>query len=290
MANFNRRKRIIALLEGALLAGIVGVVGVLIGVVQIGQTERDSRQDNDANATLVAVLKDQLELQRELATVQAVPINPDTSSTIVAEKLNEIENELKNLEGTRVALENAIEDEKTQWAVQKDYTNEGSLSERNTGNGWSLTTLDENVSLSVPFRLKIHFLDASGQSNAIHLVGHATNSDANDWWEGLKRFEVGLGDGAWVFINLRDGNQLDPFVIESFLKPKDGIVIVQSDQQGKQILILDSDENVIRQINTENIGDFPEGMFPQGINFIELSSGPESEMVIEQLLLLEQIN
>lgn len=105
--NNPRSKFFVRILEAAALAGFLAILGLIIGVIQIGQTERDSREDSIANATLVAVLESQLNTQREMATVQAAASNPDANATLAAQRLSELEYEFEVLEMTRIALESA---------------------------------------------------------------------------------------------------------------------------------------------------------------------------------------
>jgi hypothetical protein len=64
-------------------------------------------------------------------------------------------------------------------------------------------------------------------------------------------------------------------------------VYLQFDQNGKRVVILNSAGDVTTAINVSLAGNFPNGLFPNGITHIELSSGAESWMTVSQLSILE---
>lgn len=128
----------------------------------------------------------------------------------------------------------------SEWVIRKDYTSNGILLERNSDTGYTYNVLDSNILINGPFRLYVQFQNGIGLNNAILLIGHEA-LEGGEWWQGETRFEVGLdNDGSHVFFNIRDGNQLEPFVIEGFQKPEDRIVIIDFESRGQQISILNS--------------------------------------------------
>jgi hypothetical protein len=178
--------------------------------------------------------------------------------------------------------------DQSQWLIRKDYTINGTLLEANPGEGWSNNSLDSNINIRRSFRLHIQFLEAKG-TNAIMLYGRETQS--RNWWEGMIRFEIGLEkDGARVYYNVWDGTsetEPSPFLTGGFPKPKDGIVIVQFDSQGKHFSILNSRDNAILTADMTQNRNIAKGIFPEGIKLVDLTSGPYSEMKITRLLILE---
>ncbi len=92
------------MLKAPVLAGIVGIIGLVLVLVQIGQAERDAEDGDSANATLVAVLEAQLQVQSEIATVQTAAVNPNANATFTAQRLIELESEFEELELTKTTL------------------------------------------------------------------------------------------------------------------------------------------------------------------------------------------
>jgi len=178
--------------------------------------------------------------------------------------------------------------DQSQWLIRKDYTVNGTLLEANPGKGWSSNPLESNIKIKRSFRLYVEFLEAKG-TNAIMLYGRETESQ--NWWEGMIRFEIGLeNDGARVYYNVWDGiseTEPSPFLTGGFSKPKDGIVIVQFDSQGKHFSILNSRGNALLTADMTQSRNMANGIFPEGIKLVNLTSGPYSEMKIARLLILE---
>lgn len=134
-------KRVSAILGAATFAALIGIIGLLLSGVQIGQTSQQAQSDDIANATMMAIESEQsqrlaagatmvalqekqlqslehnatiIAIQQrqliaieEMATLQAT--NPDDSATVtaVAERLLEIEATNESLELERERLEQA---------------------------------------------------------------------------------------------------------------------------------------------------------------------------------------
>jgi hypothetical protein len=172
----------------------------------------------------------------------------------------------------------------TQWIIKNNYTSEGPLLETNPGEGYTDNTLDRNVLIPGYFRLQVQFSVVKGHSATILLYGQ--EGQGTEWWQGIKRFETGLDSDTDVFINLHNGTQLEHVYINHFIKPEDGIWIIQFGPQGKSFSVLNSNGQVLRRVDTTQVG-FPDGIFPEGIKRIALSCGPNCEAEIRQLILLE---
>ncbi len=176
----------------------------------------------------------------------------------------------------------------SEWIVRKDYTSSGTIFEANSLDGYTSNPIDRDILISGPFRLYVQFLEGKGINNAILLFGRETESQ--NWWQDMTRFEVGLEeDGKRVFYIIRDGTSEIPFISGGFSKPKDGIVIVQFDSHGRHLSVLNSDGYVKWTTDLSQNRNFANGIFPEGIKLLQLSSGPYSEMKIRRLLLLEPV-
>jgi hypothetical protein len=103
--NRGSSKRIVAFLGGAALTGIVGLLGVLLGVVQIGQTEIHHIVDSQVEATLVAVQEQQLEALEGIATIQASGSDNQSSATSATRQIADLEATVEALQATKVAVE-----------------------------------------------------------------------------------------------------------------------------------------------------------------------------------------
>jgi hypothetical protein len=172
------------------------------------------------------------------------------------------------------------------WLVFKNYTEYGPLGYSNPNASWTSQTIDRNIIVSGPFRLQINQI-GEGFGNWVNLYGREAQRQSNRWWEGIIRFEVGMTDAGrgQIGIILRDGtNEQNPYHY-LFRKPQDGIVVFQFNQQGKQIVIMNATLQVIKIIDVAQVGNFADGLFPEGIKHIELQSS-QGTMTVSQLLLL----
>ena len=80
------------------LVGVATVLAVFVAFLQLRQAMRDSKAADAANATVIAVLGAQLQVQEEIATFQASSVKTGPTATAVAQ-------ELVKLVSTRDALE-----------------------------------------------------------------------------------------------------------------------------------------------------------------------------------------
>jgi formylglycine-generating enzyme required for sulfatase activity len=77
--------------------GIITILGLVIAILQLVQSSNASQEQDIAQATQISILEQQLDVNREMVTLQASVINPDSAATSVATRVAE-------LEGTAIAL------------------------------------------------------------------------------------------------------------------------------------------------------------------------------------------
>jgi type IV pilus biogenesis protein CpaD/CtpE len=93
-----RTKRPVWIRIAGSLAGIIAFLALLVAFLQLRQAVRDSKAADAANATVIAVLGAQLQVQEEIATFQASSVKTGPTATVVAQ-------EVAKLVATRDALE-----------------------------------------------------------------------------------------------------------------------------------------------------------------------------------------
>lgn len=168
--------------------------------------------------------------------------------------------------------------------VVKDYTESGSLTYSNSGEGWTTKTIDQNWMPQAPFKLKIQ-LTGKGESNYVAIYGR--DWQRGDWWDGINRVVIGLWQETTLFVNVFDGTSANPCYNQGTPKPADGLVEVEFDDKGKHIVVQASGRPVIQIDDVAKWCALPQGVFPNGITHTEISSGPQSSMTISQLALLQ---
>lgn len=67
-------------------SGVLAIIGTLVAVLAFRQQLSDSSSSDQSQATLVAIMNAQLEVQREIATVQSAPVSVGPSATALAER------------------------------------------------------------------------------------------------------------------------------------------------------------------------------------------------------------
>lgn len=173
------------------------------------------------------------------------------------------------------------------WLTIRDYTAKGPLTQNNPNGGYSSRLVDKGISLPSPFRIQVQLdgqAQGEGQGYEVLLFGRE-GGQGNLWWQGMMRLEIGFDFTPSVFLNLWDGKD-SPALTDHFNKPLDKVMILQFDQKGKQVVVMNSTGQTLRSIDIVRVGNFPDGLFPQGIKLIELQSGPQSQMTVSQLFLL----
>ena len=78
-------------------AGLVAIVALVVALVQLWQSKIASDSQDIAQSTQIALLQQQLDVQNQIATLQAVSSGAGPTSTIIAQRIIE-------LESTQVAL------------------------------------------------------------------------------------------------------------------------------------------------------------------------------------------
>ncbi len=89
------------------LGGLIAIIGIAIGLSQILQAESTRRSGDRAQATVVAIMSAQLNVQQEIATLQAVSIKAGPTATIVAAKVAELQATNEALDADRLQAEKA---------------------------------------------------------------------------------------------------------------------------------------------------------------------------------------
>lgn len=100
---FKRRLGKILAVMG-LLGGLAGIIAIVLGVIPIFQTERDARGGDIVNATMIAIQEQQLEVLKEIGTLQAMDVLSGPAATVRARQIEELEITAAALEGTRIAV------------------------------------------------------------------------------------------------------------------------------------------------------------------------------------------
>jgi hypothetical protein len=85
------------------LGGLAGIITIIIGIIQILQSEREAISDTENFATQVALQMEQINVLKEIATLQAVDVQAGPTATFVAEQIPQ-------LQSTEIALEKRIDE------------------------------------------------------------------------------------------------------------------------------------------------------------------------------------
>ena len=71
---------------------ILALLGVIVAIVQLRQSQQASGSQDSAQSTQIALLNEQLLVQREMATLQAGASGSNSNATVVAERVAELQN------------------------------------------------------------------------------------------------------------------------------------------------------------------------------------------------------
>jgi hypothetical protein len=200
MEEDRRNKGLIGFISGAFLAGIAGIIGAAIGVIQIGQTERDAYSSDNANATIAAIQQEQLEALKAIATLQPSGGVSDNLEITIAPNLT-AEFELANLRSTVEALEVAkVSVEATVTAYEsswKTVSMANGLSGPSADNGLWYGAY-ENVTLSDADKNKLlKVVTRSGNNQTrIELWEGKINPDDHYWWVSHPLEATSTGTGS----------------------------------------------------------------------------------------------
>lgn len=98
----NTNRTIFSFLGGAALAGLLAILALTVGVIQIGQTEIHANDDNVTSATMVSLLEQQVSGLKALSTLQVTPTGSSTKNGIneteTAQKIIYVQNTLQVIE------------------------------------------------------------------------------------------------------------------------------------------------------------------------------------------------
>ncbi len=79
------------------LIGLVTIAALIVAVIQLKQSQSASVTQDAAQSTLIVVLAEQLQVQREMATLQANALGSGPASTLIV-------NQIRELQSTAIAL------------------------------------------------------------------------------------------------------------------------------------------------------------------------------------------
>jgi hypothetical protein len=71
---------------------ILALLGVIVAIVQLRQSQQASGNQDSAQNTQIAILNEQLLVQREMATLQAGASGSNSNATVVAERVAQLQN------------------------------------------------------------------------------------------------------------------------------------------------------------------------------------------------------
>lgn len=87
------------------LAGLLTIIGLIIAYLQLNQAERASDSSDTTQATVLAIMNQQLAVQREIATAQAIPAQTGSTATVISERIAQLTGTQEALEVARTHLE-----------------------------------------------------------------------------------------------------------------------------------------------------------------------------------------
>lgn len=147
---------------------------------------------------------------------------------------------------------------------------------QNESDQWKGTLLAANLDFSGAFEMKLN-MKSIGE-NVIGLT--YTEGSGEQWWKGTKRMELSCMDGR-LRVMLRDGTSESPVYEEELSMPSSGSetsceITVKFDKSAKNIQFSQDNRDILL-LTPEKVGDFQEGLFPDGkILKIDLSSPPHA--------------
>lgn len=106
-----RISRLWTFIGGGSFAGLLAIIGTVIAYLSFVQQSTDAISSDQAQATIVSILEAQLQVQRELATIEANPVQTGPTATVLAQRANELvatqevlETRRRNVESTQTAI------------------------------------------------------------------------------------------------------------------------------------------------------------------------------------------
>jgi hypothetical protein len=164
------------------------------------------------------------------------------------------------------------------WVVVESIVTkeENPIAQQNVSDQWEGALLAENLKFAGPFEMKL-MMESIGE-NLINLT--STEGAGEDWWKGTKRMEISCTDGN-LGVYLRDGSSEAYIYQEKLDMPGSDVetscqITVKFDQYARNIQFF-QDDKAILQFTSAEVGDFQEGLFPDGkILKVDLSSPPHA--------------
>jgi hypothetical protein len=96
-------RRIWLLMGG--LGGLVAIVALTVELVSLGQGWAERQSQDNAEATTIAIMDAQLEVQREIATFQASDVSTGPTATAIARRIVQLMSTRDALESERLRVE-----------------------------------------------------------------------------------------------------------------------------------------------------------------------------------------
>lgn len=124
------------------VAGLIAILALFVAITQLLQSQRSSNAQDFALSTQIALLQEQLEVQREMATLQASASGSGPASTLIANRLDELQSTAVALSTQEARIRQAINlvvNEDFQDGVANGFTNGGQ------GGDWSWDVIDDGT-------------------------------------------------------------------------------------------------------------------------------------------------
>lgn len=153
---------------------------------------------------------------------------------------------------------------------------ENPIKQQNVSDQWEGALLAENLKFAGDFEMKLDMKSVG--ENIIGLT--YTEGTGEYWWKGTKRMELSCIDGRLI-VYLRDGTSEAPVYEEELSMPSSGFetsceIAVKFDKSAKNIQFSQDNKDILL-LSPEEVGDFQEGLFPDGeILKVDLSSPPHA--------------
>jgi hypothetical protein len=189
--------------------------------------------------------------------------------------------------GTSVATQSFIPvSGQGEWKTVKLITTEAQPIHRANSTGeWAQSVLADSLHFSSGLQVKLAM-----QSNGVNGIFLLASPLGDPWWKGHKRLEI-LYESGVLNVLLRDGSQEAPASLSQVqLEAGDSEVTVIFDQGAKNIEIYHGNK-IVMQLSTQTVGDFPDGLFPDGwIVEVDLANGPNSDCTVNKLEFLVPVS
>lgn len=151
------------------------------------------------------------------------------------------------------------------WVVVQSIVTreEKPIEQQNVSDQWEGALFSENLKFAGEFEMKLD-MKSIGE-NIITLT--YTEGAGEPWWQSTKRMELSCIDGKLKVI-LRDGTSESPVYEKELSMPSSGIetsceITVKFDKSAKNIQFFQDNKSILL-LTPEKVGDFQEGLFPDG--------------------------